>query len=304
VDEHVTFDFPWTSPEAKYEPSRYDARALMRLFGALRRQRFDVSFDCRMDARGNVVTFLAGARTRVGHAFGGATWLLTHPVSVENHSAHKAADWLRLLAPFGGNAGAEPPRLYLTDEERAQAAAFISNAGITDHATVVGVHPGGSRPEKRWPLQRFAGLVQQLAAREDVRVIVFADPAGYGRELGQIARVVVMQSQLRQLMALIERCSLFLCNDSGPMHLAGALGVPAVAVFGSGTAEWFSPLGHGHRVVTRRGLECRPCYGSCRYSEPFCLTRIPVGEVWDEVEAALATSRATVAATTAGSIAS
>lgn len=304
VDEHVTFDFAWTSPEAKYDPSRYDLLALMRVFRALRGQQFDLSFDCRMDARGNVVTFLAGARTRVGHAFGGATWLLTHPVSVENHSAHKAADWLRLLAPFGVDAGAESRRLHVTDEERAWAAAFIARAGIREGAKVVGVHPGGSRLEKRWPLERFAVVVQRLAARQDVQPLVFVDPTGYGTELGDLAGVVAAQPALRQLMALIQRCSLFVCNDSGPMHLAGGLGVPVVAVFGSGMAEWFSPLGHAHRVVTRRGLECRPCYGNCRYSEPFCLTRIPAAEVWAEVEAALTISNEMVAATPAGSIAS
>jgi ADP-heptose:LPS heptosyltransferase len=62
--------------------------------------------------------------------------------------------------------------------------------------------------------------------------------------------VITVKVNLRELVALIQRCDVLVCNDSGPMHIAGALGVPTVSVFGSGIQQWFSPLGEGHRVLT------------------------------------------------------
>ena len=102
--------------------------------------------------------------------------------------------------------------------------------------------------EKRWPLDRFREVAIATTAR-GFRVLAFAEPSGYGAELFDIPGVVGARVSLREMMALIERCSLLVCNDSGPMHIAGALGVPTVAMFGSGIEQWFSPLGDGHELL-------------------------------------------------------
>ncbi len=88
-----------------------------------------------------------------------------------------------------------------------------------------------------------------LASQHGVSVLAFSDPEGYGAELGEIAGVTIARVELRQMMALVERCRLLVCNDSGPMHVAGAMGIPVVALFGSGVAPWFSPLGDGHQLL-------------------------------------------------------
>jgi ADP-heptose:LPS heptosyltransferase len=103
--------------------------------------------------------------------------------------------------------------------------------------------------EKRWPLERFLEVTKAMATQPGVRVLAFAEPSGYGSELFAIPGVVGAQVGLRELMALIERCSLLVCNDSGPMHIAGALGVPTVAMFGPGVEHWFAPLGGGHEIL-------------------------------------------------------
>ena len=83
------------------------------------------------------------------------------------------------------------------------------------------------------------------------------------------------------MIALIERCEVLVCNDSGPMHIAGGLGVPTVAIFGTGINLWFAPLGVGHRIVTLGGG------GATESVRPYDLADIPVSRVLEELDAAL-----------------
>jgi heptosyltransferase-2 len=80
-------------------------------------------------------------------------------------------------------------------------------------------------------------------------------------------------------MAVLSLCRLLICNDSGPMHLAGLLGVPVVAVFGPQRPEWFGPRGARDRVVMRPEFWCRPCFDYCIFDEPYCLRTITPGQV-------------------------
>lgn len=296
LDEFVPFDFPWTHATGKYSVWKYSPRALGRLFRDLRGKHFDLAFDCRMDARANLVLYLSGATRRVGYAFGGAEWLLTDPLPIENFDKHKSADWLGLLEPFGGSAAHTPPRLLTSSDERDWATSFLRRNGVQAGEIVVGVHPGASRPEKRWPLDRFAAVARNITARSDTRVLLFVDPSGYGRKLADQTDVIVAQPTLRQMLALIQRCAVLVCNDSGPMHIAAAVGVPVVALFGSWTAEWYGPMGEGHRVVTGRGSQCRPRYAPGRFSGALGLTGIETEEVLAAVDATLSRVAATEAA--------
>ena len=80
-------------------------------------------------------------------------------------------------------------------------------------------------------------------------------------------------------MAVLKRCRLFICNDSGPMHISTALGVPVVAVFGPTEPLWFGPLGPDNRIVIQSGFWCRPCFDYCLFDQPYCLRTISVESV-------------------------
>lgn len=125
--------------------------------------------------------------------------------------------------------------------------------GITMSHTVVGVHPGASTAAKRWPLERFCAVATALSAGPGIRVLTFVDPGGYGDDLRDVPASVSAKVDLRQMIALLQCCTVLVCNDSGPMHLAGGLNIPTVAVFGKGIAQWFAPLGSGHEVVSASG---------------------------------------------------
>jgi heptosyltransferase-2 len=289
MDEFIETDLAW-SRAGRVNPFAYPWREFMRVVLELRRRKFDVAFQSRRHIREQVLLALSGARRRVGYALGHGGRFLTDAITRPNAERHKMDDWLELLAPFGWETGraanAAPPRLKVAESERRWAEDYLLAHGVLSSDVLVGVHPGASVAEKRWPLDRFGEVTGFLARRPGVRALVFVDPSGYGAGLGGGERVVVAKVDLRRMMALLERCDLLVCNDSGPMHVAGALGIPTVAVFGTGIAQLFAPLGEEHELVTPplRGPSPRNVGA---LSGPYDVSEVPTSKVLDATERAL-----------------
>ena len=257
----------------------------LKLRKQLRQRDFDLAFQCRLHLREHVILGLSAARRRIGYAFGDLSGLLTDAIPVGEAHRHKTADWLRLLEPFGLSADPRPPRLNVSEAEKRRAVEYMAALGIDAGVVVVGIHPGASVVAKRWPIERFAEVAGMFAAEPDVRVLAFVDPSGYGASLAQLAGVAVARVGLRELIALISCCDLLVCNDSGPMHIAGALGVPAVALFGSGVEKAFGPLGTGHVIVSADEGLAR--IANRHPGEPEAVSSIPVSRVQDAVRLVL-----------------
>jgi len=262
VDEVIPFDFPWTADNDRYRLSRYDRHAISALFRRLRDEKFDLTVDCRMDFRNNIVTFATRARRRVGYAFGGGSFLLTDAIPASPRGQHKVRDWLKLMEAVGSQRGAKAitrsesgrpiaPRLTLLPEERQVAAATLESMGIAPRDLIVALHVGGSHPTKRWPAERFAEVADSLAESYGARIVVLVDPEGHGAHLPLRTHACYVTPSLRELMAFIGSCDLLICNDGAPMHIADALGVPVVAVFTSGNPRWYGPSGKHQKVVGR-----------------------------------------------------
>lgn len=255
VDEVIPYDFPWTAAQRKYNPSRYDRKALSALMRTLRAQHFDVTLDCRMDLRSNILTYATRAGRRIGYDFGGGGFLLTDALPAPPVAQHKVDDWLGLLAPLlpaGGDISdhANEPRLVVTMEERLDAARVLRSYGINEGDLVLGIHPGGSHGAKRWATDNFEASGRSLAAKHGAKPLVFIDPAGTGANM-QLGEAALVHTSIREMMALLTHCALLICNDSGPMHIAAALEVPVVAVFTTGNPDWYGPRGLNHSVVGR-----------------------------------------------------
>ncbi len=262
VDEVIAFDFPWTATQRKYRPGRYDRRAVASLIGRLRNERFDLTMDCRMDVRSNVVAFATGAPHRIGYNFGGGGYLLTHALPASPDSLHKVDDWLALLKPLdnaswarsdgaGGPGGRLTPLLRVTDDERAKARRRLRSLGVLDDDVVVGIHAGASNPRRRWPLEDFAWVADSVLAGRRGKALIFLDPERYGEQMSLGCDARFLSTTLRELMASLTHCDVLICNDSGPMHIADALGVPVVGVFTTGNPVWHRPYGENQKTVGR-----------------------------------------------------
>ena len=254
VDEIVTFDFPWTATNGKYNPSRYDRAAISQVVRKLRKEEFELSLDCRMDLRSNVLTRSIGAKRRVGYDFGGGGFLLTDALPPPPADQHKVDDWMALLQPLrDSGAGDIPtvpdPSLVVTEDEKAEAIKLLEASDISKHDIVVGIHPGGSHEAKRWSIDNFGELGRKLGERHRAKLVVFVDPDGCGSDMQTANDALFVRTSIREMMALFTRCDMVVCNDSGPMHAAAALGVPVVAIFRTGNPRAYGPRGLNHTVV-------------------------------------------------------
>jgi heptosyltransferase-2 len=258
VDEIVVFDFPWTASVRKYDPRRYDSHEMIGLVKRLRAEKFDLSLDCRMDLRSNVLTYAIGAKRRVGFDFGGGSRLLTDPIPASPDSNHKVEDWLVLLRAVVPHAVMDElernriaPGLAVSEEETQAARAFLRSHGILSGDAIVGIHPGASVGRRRWPSASFAEVADKLADLHGTRTLIFVDPHGVGADMPVKHSPVISKGTLREFMARVSLCDLFICNDTGPMHIADALGARVVGVFTTGNPVWHRPYREGQQFVGR-----------------------------------------------------
>lgn len=287
VDEFIETDLAWSERATRFDPFAYRWAELRRLAREMRNRNFDLAFKCRMHIREHVVLGLSGARRRVSFAFGQGDRVLTDALPVGDPHRHKVDDWLKLLEPFGGPMPGTKVRLRVSEAERQWARQYLRSRGVSPTNTLVGIHPGASIPGKRWPIHRFTAVAESLRMRPEVKVLAFVEPEGYGRALEEVEGVISAKASLRELIALIERCDLLVCNDSGPMHIAGALDVPTVAVFGTGINRWFSPLGGGHRMVSSDAAATRSPSDDNTLVEPFDIAEVSLRQVIDAIDDAL-----------------
>ena len=154
----------------------------------------------------------------------------------------------------------------------------------------IGFNPGTNRPTERWPAERFAELGALLAGRFDARICVFWGPGEkpladeIAERIGDAA-VVAPPTSLKQLGAMFERCSLVVSNDSGPMHIAAALGIPTVGIFGPVNPLLQGPCGEKARYARKDELACLGCnYDKTCPIGNVCMTELDAEKVFGVVE--------------------
>jgi lipopolysaccharide heptosyltransferase II len=288
VDEILTVRVPWTlhySRWGKYNPFSRRWWELLRMVRFLRAQHFDLAFTARADLRENFILWLAQVARRVGYGFGGGGFLLTDNVIPDLQHRHFSDRWLRLLEHVGKLALARQPSLRVTPEEEKSAQQILAAQGMHGSEFLIGIHPGARSPTRQWGEEKFVTLAQWLQAKFPIKIVWFQDPSRPVPD--RDGRRQPLSLPLRQFMAVLSHCRLFICNDSGPMHIATALGVPVVAVFGPTEQAWFGPLGEENHVVSQPGFWCRPCFDYCLFDQPYCLRTINVEAVFKATAHAL-----------------
>ena len=153
---------------------------------------------------------------------------------------------------------------------------------------LIAVHPEARNPLRQWGEHNFFEVVQGVASRFKVKVLWFREPGAPEVTEFSAPWLVPVALPLRQFLAVLSECRLLLCNDTGPMHLATAVGVPVVAVFGPTMPAWFGPRDERSRIVLHEGVWCRPCADRCLFEQPYCLRSISVKRVLSVAQAAVA----------------
>lgn len=280
----------------------------LRFLRQLRAGRYDLAVILRNSSRCNLMAYLSGARYRIGRTSERKrfSFTLTHGVSSRDpkgtkHEIDRNMDVVRLI---GAKNGARELILHLSKEERAWAQNFLCRQGVgaSGHVPLlVGIHPGGSSFDKLWPAENFARAANRLMQEFAARIMLFSGPGEdalaqsiqrimvYERRKLKLATPAVISAaglRLRQFAALVERCSLFLCNDSGPMHIAAALKVPTVAVFGPTDHVRWKPCSENAAIV-RKDMDCWPCSAHKCKKGFECIKSLPVDHLLDAVYSVL-----------------
>ena len=276
-----------------------------RLVLQLRNHRYDLAFLLQNAFEAALIAWSAGIPRRIGYARDGRSLLLTHacPINPEVHSVHQAYYYLDILS----NLGLLQPRLWsqsghsisinlkIRDEDRCTARKIFRSMGIRENEIVVGINPGAFYGEaKRWFPDRYAAVADNLASRYKARIVLFgasndvrtAEQVAAGMRHASI--MLAGQTTLGQLMGLMQECSLFITNDSGPMHLAAALNVPQLALFGSTSEVATGPLSP-KAVVIKHAVPCNPCFLKECPTDFACMKGITVERVSNAAEKILDT---------------
>lgn len=278
---------------------------LARFVRELRAARYELTIDVQSNGRSSALARLSGARRRIGFSRAWAkewgAWLATDRVEPSDPRLHKVARNLELLRPLGVDTRDARPRLPLPEAARARARQQTASLGRPR----VALHPGvsGFGAIKQWEPGRFARTAKRLADERGASCLVTWGPGE--RELAErvvaasegAARLAEPTASILELAALYTACDLVVGGDTGPVHLAAALGVPVLGLYGPKDPEvygpWDGPSGRRARAV-RRPVHCSPCrLRVC--TNVICMPAIGVDDVVDAAREALAAPRPAMA---------
>jgi heptosyltransferase-2 len=269
------------------------------------RKKFDCSINFYPSNRRdyNLAAYFVGSPVRIGHRYiirdTAELNFLKNKTVREDDALHNVEEDLRLLDFLGVRTRkAYPLDFFATGEEGIDAEQWLKARGM-EGKLLMGIHPGSSvfknHSRKKWPQTSFSALIDRLSTElKDSIFLLFGGPEERDLRDAVISlvrdpeRVLSVDSvSIRQSAALMMKCSLFISNDSGPMHMAAAARVPTVAIFGPTNPVWVRPWGVPYKVV-RTCASCSPCFRysprpmRCGAGRDFaCMKEIPVEQVYE-----------------------
>jgi ADP-heptose:LPS heptosyltransferase len=242
-------------------------RSIARVFkltATVRRARFDLVIDLRSFWETNLLGFLSGAPTRLfanrGHR--SLDLLATIRVPREDRSRHLVDRYLDVVAPLGIHGAPRIPRLAARETRDAEAAQnLLPPPDGRDSRPLIGFFPGAGHASRCWPLAQFAEVASLLERQDEARCVLILGPeeqalAAQARASFPAETIVVEGESLAQFVAVAARLDLFISNDTGPMHVAAAVGTPVLVILGTRQAEnlLYMPVGDQHRIVARPAI--------------------------------------------------
>ncbi len=251
----------------------YDTRvdSSASIVSRVRKNHYDLVIDLFANPRTAVITLLSGARYRAGFPF---KWrrvaynIIVTPRSGQVHNVEFNLDALRRL---GIEVTSTAPSFYLDEESGEFAHSFLVENDLAA-GEFLAINIGGGWGTKRWPLDKFTELSSMIRLRLHRRVVVLYGPseeAGAAKIARSSRAILAPPTSLKQMGAILFRSRLLITNDSGPMHIAAALGVPTLAIFGPTSPHLQGPYGNISEIVRNEKLDCLECN----------LTKCPIGNL-------------------------
>src|SRR5689334_10613692 len=256
---------------------------IIKFVGDVRKQKYDFVIDLHSLSETNLLGFLSGAPRRLyarrpGRSIDILANFEPRPQR-EARSAHAVDRYLDVIKPLGIENPTRTPVLKTAAAENAAVEALLKKEKANSGTLLVGIFPGAGNASRRWPLEHFAEIADHLIRNERVRVIVFAGPEErvllpQMRPLFPKGTIFFDKLTIPQLVSAQARLTLFISNDTGPVHIAAAVGTPVVVIMDRPDHHSFTPVGEQHRLIF--GQE---------------ITQIPVKQVYQAAREVLSTNR-------------
>ncbi|HGJ66844.1 TPA: glycosyltransferase family 9 protein [bacterium] len=259
---------------------------------------YDATIVLHNSSMGNLMAYASRAKIRIGRkseskGFSNTLthWVNNHDPKGTKHEIDRNIDIVNLL---NVKSVSKQLKFYLTDGEKEYAERFLHDHAFADEKKaenpifhLVGMHPGGSSYDKLWTPDGFIEIADRLVGEFNARIMLFGGP----NEVKLVQNITdnitypiitAFGVSLRQFASLLNRCSLFICNDSGPMHIASALNIPTIAIFGPTDYVRWRP-NNKKSLVVRKEMDCWPCSAHKCKKNYECTKTLPVSQVWDAI---------------------
>ena len=292
AQRHPGLDRIWAFPIRELRKNSLHIRPIIRLLRQLRKIRYDIAVNLYPveswagSAKMGLLFGCLRATTKIGQARGLFGYCLDERLGADAFVGKHMVDAMTDVAiAIGGRSDMGGLELSGGDNSAGKWNALVGAGNGSLPRRVIGINPGGDRPNRRWPAAKFATAAEALAAQCGARVLIFGGPGeeSIGQEIqtafNGAALNLAGRFNLRDLPFFISRCDLLITNDSGPMHMAAALKTPVVALFGPENADYFRPYTSPdlYRVI-QKPVECRPC-NKATCPTGLCLDAISPAEV-------------------------
>ncbi|MGV8058436.1 MAG: lipopolysaccharide heptosyltransferase II [Smithellaceae bacterium] len=270
-----------------YENKYDNVLGVFRLARLLKKRQFDLAILLQNAIEAAIISCIAGIPNRAGYSSDGRGILLTHRVqrSREIKKLHQTDYYLEMVKALGCTSVSK--EMHLETKINLHNAQRVVKKYISDQQKeIIGIAPGATYgPAKRWFPARFATVADKIADAFGCRIILLGgksdwDTAEEVRRLAQTDLInLAGKTNLAEAVHLISQCRLFISNDSGLMHIAGALNIPTIAIFGSTNPATTSPVGK-QSVVLHQEVSCSPCLKETCPTDFRCMELISVEDVW------------------------
>jgi heptosyltransferase-3 len=303
VQHNPNIDRVWELSLGKWAklPAGRGVLESLRFVKTIRAQHFDLVFDLFGNPRSAFLSCISGAPRRVGFRFRGRKYAYNIRVSPRGDRVHEVEFNLDALREADITIQSPEPFFPISETDSQKIDRWIAEEGI-QNGFLIGIHPWGSWPAKRWPLASFSAITDWLVTRYDARVVVLWGP-GEREQAEAVVRAaqssihLAPQTTLSELGALLARCKLVIANDSGPMHIAAAVGTPTVGIFGPTNPKLQGPYGPKNTAAFKEGLTCLGC-NRLTCPDGSCMNRLSVEEVAKVVEGVIERNYAHLSKTT------
>jgi len=266
--------------------------SILKLSSVLRKSNFDIVIDLQNNKISHLLGFLSMAQLRYGYKNGKWSFLLNRTVEETSQALDPITHQFRALKRLGVNSEDKHLELWTSSEDEEWADRFLEENWLDEKTHVlIALNPGGSKRwmTKRWPLDNFAKLCDELARKFNARVVVMGtkEDLELARNLKAISKskpvIAAGRTDLMKLASLIKKCKLLVTSDSAPMHIAAGMGTPYVALFGPTDPARHLPPSDKFTAI-KKNLRCSPCYQpNCRKGLK-CMKKIAIEEVLEAVE--------------------